>query len=74
MDGNNTIVATYDYYTLDQARKIIYAEMAEDRERKKEKSRRRRKEKLESIKLTIGLFISLIGIPMLMVLHWIVTG
>lgn len=61
------IVATYDYYTLDQARKIIKQE-------ERQKARKKRIEQVETIKeaLVIGFFM--IGCPLLMFLHWVAFG
>ena len=61
------IVATYDYYTLEQARQII-------RQEQRQKARRKRIEQVETIKtyLVIGFFM--IGCPLLMFLHWLVIG
>lgn len=73
MSGNN-IVVEYDYYTLDQARKIIYAEMQADREKLISIARYKRKKKIELIKLTIGLFLTLIALPLGMCIHWLVVG
>lgn len=56
---NNDIVAEYDYYTLAQARKIIYEETR--------KKKREIREECMSV-------VSMIVIPVLFVLHWIVFG
>lgn len=37
-------------------------------------AKRKRKERVESIKLTIVLFIGMVGLPAIMFLHWIVVG
>lgn len=71
---NDNVVAEYDYYTLDQARNIIYAEMQRDREKLISISRHRRKKKIERIKLTIGLFLILGALPLGMCVHWLVVG
>lgn len=61
------IVATYDYYTLDQARQII-------RQEERQKARKKRNEQVETIKTTLLLFGCFIGFPLLMLLHWIAFG
>ena len=71
---NDNVVVTLDYYTLDQARKIIYAEMQADREKLISIARYKRKKKIELIKLTIGLFLTLIALPLGMCIHWLVVG
>ena len=53
------IVAEYDYYTLEQARKIIEEE---------------RKEKRKEIRDDYMSAASMVIIPILFVLHWIVFG
>lgn len=53
------IVAEYDYYTLDQARKII---LAEENQRKK-----------ETIECYIGCAVMCL-MPILMFLHWLIVG
>lgn len=55
----NDIVAEYDYYTLDQARKII------EEERKEEI-----KETIEEYMSIGAMFVT----PFLFILHWIVFG
>lgn len=61
------IVATYDYYTLEQARQII-------RQEQRQKARQKRIEQVNTIKtyLVIGFFM--IGCPLLMFLHWLAFG
>lgn len=71
---NDNVVVTLDYFTLDQARKIIYAEMQKDREDRKRKAAQRRKQKVKQIKLTIALFFTLVGLPLAMFVHWLVVG
>ncbi len=53
------IVAEYDYYTLEQARKILEEE---------------RKEKRKEIRDDYMSVASMVIIPILFVLHWIVFG
>ena len=50
------IVATYDYYTLDQARKILYRE---------ESKRKKRKARIEQIKANMILFSFYVLAPVL---------
>ena len=64
---NTNIVATYDYYTLEQAKHIIKQEETQ-------KIRRKRKQIIESLKLTLVLFLGMGVFPMWMVLHWITYG
>lgn len=71
---NDNVVAEYDYYTLEQARKIIYAEMQRDRERLSAIAKRKRNQQVERIKFLIGLFAGLVLPPVLMGLHWITFG
>lgn len=61
------IVATYDYYTLEQARKII-------RQEERQKARQKRIEQVETIKTTLMLAFFMIGCPLLMFLHWVAFG
>ena len=60
---NTNIVVTYDYYTLDQARKIIAEENRQKAIRRAERKARKRAETIYYIKQKLsGLTISLIGI------------
>ena len=59
------IVATYDYYTLDQARKILY---------RKKSARKKHKEKMEQIKYNMMLFSFYVLVPAYFVLEWILRG
>lgn len=59
MRRNNVIVAEYDYYTLDQARKILEDEIKQNR-----------KETIEEYMSVVAMFV----IPVLFVLHWIIFG
>ena len=61
------IVATYDYYTLEQARKII-------RQEQRQKARQKRIERVNAIKTTLVLSFFMIGCPLLMFLHWVAFG
>ena len=64
---SSNIVATYDYYTLEQARQIV-------RQEERQKARRKRQEQVETIKITIVLSFFMIGCPLLMFLHWLTFG
>lgn len=61
------IVATYDYYTLEQARKII-------RQEERQKARQKRQELINDIKTTLVISFFMIGCPLLMFLHWLAFG
>lgn len=61
------IVATYDYYTLEQARQII-------RQEQRQKARQKRIEQVETIKTTLVIGFFMIGCPLLMFLHWLAFG
>ena len=55
----NNIVAEYDYYTWDQARKIILAE-----------ERQKKNEIVECYLAGAAMFL----MPILMFLHWLIVG
>lgn len=55
----NKIVAEYDYYTLEQARKIIL-----------EEERQRKRKMLENYAAIAIMFVA----PFLMFLHWLIIG
>lgn len=60
---NTNIVATYDYYTLDQARQIIAEENKQKAIRKAERKARKRAEAIYYIKQKLsGLTMAAIGI------------
>ena len=60
---NTNIVATYDYYTLDQARKIIAEENKQKVIKRAERKARKRAEAIYYIKQKLsGLIIAAIGI------------
>ena len=60
---NTNIVATYDYYTLDQERKIITEENRQKAIKRAERKARKRKETIYYIKQRIsGLTLAAIGI------------
>ena len=61
------VIATYDYYTLEQARQII-------RQEERQKARQKRIEQVETIRTTLVLSFFMIGCPLLMFLHWVVIG
>lgn len=61
------IIATYDYYTLDQARQII-------RQEERQKARKKRIEQVETIKTTLILGCFCIGFPLMMFIHWLAFG
>ena len=61
------IVATYDYYTLEQARQII-------RQEERQKARQKRIEQVNAIKTMLVLSVFMIGCPLLMFLHWLAFG
>ena len=72
------VVREYDYYTLEQARKIIYQEMRHDRITRKRRIAQnrleRRRKKIEQIKFIIGMSIIFIVVPFGMVIHWLLCG
>ena len=60
---NNNIVATYDYYTLDQARQIIAEENRQKAIRRAERKARKRAEAIYYIKQKLsGLTMAAVGI------------
>ncbi len=62
---NTNIVATYDYYTLDQARQIIAEENRQKAIRTAERKARKRAEKIYYIKQKLsGLTMAAVGIVM----------
>ena len=61
------IVATYDYYTLEQARQII-------RQEERQKARQKRIEQVNTIKTTLVLSVFMIGCPLLMFISWVAFG
>lgn len=78
----DNVVREYDYYTLEQARKIIYQEMRHDRITRKRRIAQnkleKRKKKIqyvkEQIKFTLFLFVMFILIPFGMFVHWLHFG
>ena len=60
---NTNIVATYDYYTLDQARQIIAEENKQKAIRREERKARKKAETIYYIKQKLsGMIIAAIGI------------
>lgn len=59
MSKNNTVVAEYDYYTLEQARKIIFMEQ-----------KQKRKEVIECYISAAIMF----AIPLLFLIDWLIFG
>ena len=59
------IVATYDYYTLDQARKILYRE---------ESKRKKRKARIEQIKANMILVSFYVLAPVYLIISWAISG
>lgn len=63
------IAVEYDYYTLEQARKLILTDMETKRKRKKRIERQ-----IENIKFYIMLFLFFVVAPMYMIIEWILVG
>lgn len=59
------IVATYDYYTLEQAEEII---------RRRESVKKKRKKKMDQIKFNMMLFSFYVLAPAYFILEWILRG
>lgn len=59
----NAVVATYDYYTLDQARKILCME---------QRKQKRRRKRIDQIKMNLVLFYVLV--PVYFVISWLING
>ena len=59
------IVATYDYYTLEQAERIIY---------RRNSTQRKRKERIERIKFNLMLFSFYVLAPAYLVISWVMNG
>lgn len=59
------IVATYDYYTLEQAQRILY---------RRKNAQKKRKERIERIKFNMMLFSFYVLVPVYFVLEWIMRG
>lgn len=59
------IVATYDYYTLEQAERILY---------RRNSAQKKRKERIERIKFNVMLFTFYVLTPAYLVLEWILRG
>lgn len=61
----STVVATYDYYTLEQAERILYRRKSE---------RKKRKERMERIKFNLMLFSFYVLVPAYFILEWLING
>lgn len=59
------IVATYDYYTLEQAERILY---------RRNSAQRKRKERIERIKFNIMLFTFYVAVPAYLIISWAISG
>lgn len=59
------IVATYDYYTLEQAERILY---------RRNSAKRKRKERIERIKFNIMLFTFYMLVPAYLIISWAISG
>lgn len=59
------IVATYDYYTLEQAERIIY---------RRNSTQRKRKERIERIKFNLMLFSFYVLAPAYLIISWVMNG
>lgn len=59
------IVATYDYYTLEQAERILY---------RRNSAKRKRKERIERIKSNIMLFTFYMLVPAYLIISWAISG
>ena len=71
---NTNIVATYDYYTLDQAKRIIEEENRQKAIKMAKRKARKRAETIYYIKQKLsGLTIAAIGIITTILLDWDVT-
>lgn len=61
----NEVVATYDYYTLEQAKRILYGQR---------KRRKRRKKMIDQIKTNLVLFSFYVLVPMYLFISWAISG
>lgn len=61
------VVATYDYYTLEQAREVIKQEQ-------RNKLKKKRMQLIENIKTTLVLFCGFVVFPCLMFIYWLAFG
>lgn len=59
------IIATYDYYTLEQAERILY---------RRKSAQKKRKEKIEQIKFNLMLFSFYVLVPAYFILEWLMNG
>lgn len=61
----NAVIATYDYYTLEQAERILYRRKSE---------RKRRRERIDQIKMNLVLFSFYVLVPVYFVISWLING
>lgn len=59
------IIATYDYYTLEQAEHILY---------RRNSAQRKRKERIERIKFNMMLFSFYVVVPAYLIISWAISG
>lgn len=60
------IIATYDYYTLEQAEHILY---------RRNSAQRKRKERIEErIKFNVMLFTFYVVVPAYLIISWAISG
>lgn len=59
------IIATYDYYTLEQAEHILY---------RRNSAQRKRKERIERIKFSVMLFMFYVVAPAYLIISWAISG
>ena len=81
MNITDDVVAEYDYYTLDQARKIIAQEERHKQlvkefweHRRKEEKKRRRKKKRKELAEDILIAVLMLAPFFAMGLHWLCFG
>lgn len=59
------IVATYDYYTLEQAERILY---------RRNSAQRKQKKRIERIKFNVMLFTFYVVAPAYLIISWAISG
>ena len=59
------IIATYDYYTLEQAEHVLY---------RRNSAQRKRKERIERIKFSVMLFMFYVVAPAYLIISWAISG
>ena len=59
------IAVTYDYYTLEQAERILY---------RRNSAQRKRKERIERIKFSVMLFMFYVVAPAYLIISWAISG